>query len=545
MEFVKYLALLLCITAQLTQLSAQPLAPLLAKSDLFTYFNPSAANLPAGASNVSKGIIHLNSFENNLDGLPGASGTAFLIRTFRDDDKICMCMTGSQVLKAWTPDTYPLRPGGPPVVPFPLPGDRIDLNTDIYMNYLGHDSISGGERYNAVSSFSKAFLGNVTLLQYYLGDSMDRKDAALILVDKSQLPSANFAMLGYDFVKDVELRDPYYTISHSHAFPQRISNQLEVTGTTAVENQLEEISFEAYRPYSVAFQSEGAPLLTNQPAPQTSVVHAILAAVTAPNNYFNSPLIPNGPVRRFYYGSGFGEVFKATNIGVLEAAIRKHCWKKADSTLISTRGDYKQLAIVDNSSKTAAYGRNAAITSTSDLTTASSSLFSESASNIEITRLNANVCNVSGFNLPSIHPGNNIPWVITLASKEINVSSDFSYTASGTSKLELSAVVFAASTALTTQQRNTQSESAFTEENTLFKIYPNPSASGMFYVSLPAAGQFSVTVYSMDGREVYHSRCETNPFKIQLPSVAKGSYVVNVYNVGDEKLAYTQLLLYL
>jgi len=505
---------------QMFAVNGQPVnLPVESRPDLFTYFNPAATNIPFEAVNVSKAIIHLNSFIDEWTPSTGAKASAFLIRTFRDDNKICMCLTGHQIKE--------LIPNGTPIV-----GNPVPFNSDIYMDYLGEDEIVNGAHHNKTINFSKAFLSAVTLMAYY-GDVQGGKDAALVLIDKNQLPSALVGTLGYDFDDNNWANSTYYSIGHPNNYPQRIADDFVFQ-----QDQGSSVQLSGQLPYAVGFGNSGSPLLT-RPAAAAGSVKGIFSQASGYQNYLGH-LKSDFSTNYFQYATtGY-----FTKLGVLETAIRNHCWKKADSAGIAANGSYRQTITVDNSSTVNAYHRDFTLSSASSLTQSSSSLFSESSSDEEYSRLNADNCSVGGFLLPTTYPGGNKPWRVTIAAQQVNVSPDFSYTASGNAELELSTVVVSATSTQTARLTDSQSNNIADKNNSLFTVYPNPSTSGIYHIKLPANGEFSVVVYSLGGSEIYRASCNANPFTIQLPQTARGTYVLNIYAKENQAPRSSQLIIY-
>lgn len=520
---IKKRSLLKCVCGslgfmfQMLTINAQPInLPIESRPDLFAYFSPVATNSPLKAADVSKAIIHLNSFIDEWTPGTGAKASAFLIHTFRDDNKICMCLSGHQVKTLFT--------NGSPIVGSPAP-----FNSDIYMDYLGEDEIVNGEYQNKTINFSKAFLSSVTLLAYE-GDVQGGKDAALVLIDKNQLPSALIGTLGYDFDDNNWASSGYYCIGHPNNYPQRIADNLAFQ-----QDQVFSVQLSGRLPYAVGFGNSGAPLLT-RPVGVAGTVKGIFSQASGYQNFLGH-LKSDFSTNYFQYAT----TSYFTKMSVLEAAIRNHCWKKSDSTRISVNGSYKQTISVDNSNVVNAYSRYFTLSSASSLTQSSSSLFSESSSDEEYSRLNANNCSVGDFSLPTTYPGGSKSWRVTIAAQKINVFSGFSYAASGSAELELSAVVIGSSAA---RQTNSQSPVMPEENNALFEVYPNPSSSGIYHLKLPAGGTFLVVVNSLEGREIYRASCNANPFTLQLPQIARGTYVLNVYTKEDLLLRSSRLIIY-
>lgn len=525
-KWSKQVALLFFILVQINRATAQLLYPAESRPDIFTFFTPGlSATNPANSDMISKGVAFLST--PNGDG----DGTSFIIRTFRDDNKVCMCLTGHQIVD------YTQR--------IDRSGNRIALvNSDIRMNYLGADSLNNGINYTSIRNFSKSYIRQATVLEVPASPH-NTVDAALILVDQNNLPADEYAMLGYSFEDAYWDRPEYwYSIGHSHGYPQRIVDN--ATYTDQFANSPAYLTLLSPKPYAIAEGASGSPVMIRLNTVATPV-KAILSEGTYDRAYtgsFYSHFNWGWWPRRF----DFFTKFSATKISVLEQAIRKHCWKKNDSAAISTSQSYRQTILVDNRASSNPYQQNTSLTSAIPLTTPSVALFQESLPECRTSRLHANTCDMAGFVLPTTYPGDNQDWQVTVSAKQINVGNDFNYTASGNSELELSTVVFFTNTAVSSAARRTEdipSTANGNKRDQRFNVYPNPSPDGIFNIILPVTGQFNVTVSTLDGKNVYQSNCTANPFQVSLANRARGSYVLNVYDAQlNNKVIFTELIIY-
>lgn len=524
----KYCLVLSCMMI-VGYVAAQPInLPIESRPDIYTYFNPQAQNLPADAFSASKAVVHVNSYSADVERAVGTSGSAFLIRTFRADNKICMCLAGHQIA-----DLFP--EGG-----IPIAGSAINLNSDIYMNYLGKDSAAGGNHFDQPVSFSKAFVGSVKLLDYYFDESTE-KDAALVLIDSRKLPAQSFVTLGYDFADNAWSSTSFYNIGHPHNYPQRIADQL-----TMQQVGINSVKFTNQLPYATGPGSSGSPLIIR--SGNSGTVRGILSQGFH-QPFFMSFSKATGEAYNYKYSTNP----QFTKIRILESAIRKHCWNKSDSAAISGNQSYKQMLTVDNSTAINPYAQNYSISGTAGLTASAGALFRESASDIEITRLHAANCSVSGdFSLPVTYPGSTKPWQVEIAAKEINISpgatTGFDYTASGSSELELSSVVIGTSPVSQSTISGGFSPSLPslpTTADTRFAVFPNPAPDGIFSVAFPDNGPYDLKVTSMDGKELLHTSVTSNPYTLYLPNIApRGTYVMTVHLGSGYKPVYKTMIVY-
>lgn len=497
------------------------------RTDLFTYFVPGGAVMPYGSDLASKSIVHLNTGVPLGEAGPNATnGTPFLIRTFLEDtpdsNKVCMCLAGHHITTAFTPQT-------------PVAGDMVPFNSLVYMDYLGDEAVNAsGQKLNRVTHFSKGYISTAKLLAYR--DAPFNGDYALVLVDKRELPSLSFAELGYDFDNlDIWRNNIFYSLGHPWNYPQRISDNLQLDslfiGTTRLS---------AVLPYAAAPGYSGAPVLVRPQNPGEPVVATALLSRLYPEQQ-DSFLDLSGQKRMY------GLSLQASKLNLMEQAIRTHCWNKRDSADISATGSYKRSVTIGNANTGNAFNQNWSLGTTSALISASTSLFpSDPSQSLKITRLNANICNFTGFFLPSIYPAENKSWQTIIAAKEINLSSDFRYDASGISELNLTTVVISAPMSSTSKQLSGLAETQATgnEIGSLFTVYPNPSPNGLFYLQTPVGKSYRTEVLTLDGKTVYHSSCTGNPCQLQLSSVARGSYLLTVYAVPGNEPVYKKIIVY-
>jgi len=491
------------------------------RPDLFTFFNPLAANIPAGSATASKGVIFINSYNESLNQFTGTSGSAFLIWTNRDDHKICMCLTGHQIKE--------LYPNSEPIV-----GGTISFNSNITTDYLGYDSLDGGVNYTAVQKgYATSFLSTAQLVAYSYDPTAGGQDMAMLLINPGDLASDNPTLLGYDFRNVTSASEVCYSLAHPLKYPQRILDSLRFVSSN--DNVVE---MSTRLPYGGAPGASGAPLITSLATVSGfGVVKGILARGV---NEVPFPSRVRG--RSNTITALYGVNSRYTKMSLLEPAIRQHCWKKSDSAAISLNSQYKQTATIDNKGRTAPYNQDFNLQGVSNLTIASGAVFSElSSDNLQLTRLNAKHCNISSFTLPVNYPQTNKPWLITVAAKQIDVSN-FEYAASGESEMNLASIVIDnISTTQRVAQSDAQQQQVFLNDS--FNVYPNPSPSGMFQVLTPATAYFRVAVFTMDGRNVYRSGTTGGITQLRLANLLHGNYVLVVYN-NQGKTVFKQVLVH-
>lgn len=484
--------------------------------DLFTFFNPTAANIPPGSALASKGVIFLSSSGISTENI--IDGTAFLINSNREDKKYCMVLAGHAIKSRY--------PGGTPIV-----NSAVHFNAYIYMDYLGRDSSSQGFNYTAINNFSKTYLSTGVLVAYAFDDINDGRDYALVLVNPFQLPSASFVGLGVDFSDINWAADSYYSEGFPLNYPLRLSDNLNLT-----ENGANTAVMETRLPYALGPGFSGGPLLARTAS--GPVAKGLMVSAQDMQRFIGSYRGNDA----LYYLFKYTTKARFTKMSQLESAIRSNCWKKSDSANISVNELYKQAVTVANTPGMSAYSQNYILNSAAGLTEASAPVISETYPGGElVTNLHAGLCTIGGFTLPdNLNAGQ--PWIVTVAAKQINVT-DLNYTPTGQSELDLAAVVIGSS-ASTSRQLSTQED--LLQENGVtqrFHVYPNPSSTGVFYVSGPATENYLIEVFSMAGQSVYRSHTSGTATAMQLSGLSRGTYLLRILDSHGKRL-FTQEIIY-
>lgn len=536
-SFKIHVSLLLFLLCRVLETAAQPTnSPLSALPDIFTYFTPLAPDMPSGSNMASKAIVLLNrGFPTtgtiSSKWLKGADGTAFFIRTFLDNspdpndaNKICMCLSGHQITNLF-PDGLT-----------PSASTNLLIYSDIYMSYLGEAAVDAqGNSINRTTRFAKSYMRGAKLLEY-IDNGTD--DIALLMVDKRDLPAAWIGTLGYDFENSNSSwsDNTFYTLAHPHYYPQRITDNETVT--SVAENF---VNLASAPPYAGAPGGSGAPLLVRSTTDNSPVVRGVIAKGKDDLSFADL----NG------YTYPYGFISTATKIRLLEQAIRNHCWNKRDSSVIASSESYRISVSRDNTSTTDAYSQNVSINNVSALTTTSASLYTETIGNTASTHLHGQVCTIAGFNLPAYHPTSNGAWQVAIACKEINMNTEFSYTASGDAALELSSVVIETTTSSSRQTDSVGSISTTNQHKKegLAKIYPNPSSTGIFNISVPTGisdipQDYQLQVASSDGRIVYKGKIQRGTeTTVDIHPNATGTYFVFVID-NKEAIIFREAIIY-
>jgi hypothetical protein len=518
------LKLLLFYTIILQHAQAQPLnIPKGSYPEYFTYFTPGNDDFPLHADVASKGVVMLDGSVTDRVN----HGTAFLIRTFRDDDQVCMCLTAHQV-----PDQVPI-------------GSSFSFNKFLYQNYLGADSVVEGLEFNSTTGYSRGYLSRATLVER-IDDSVNNKDIALLLINKHMLIGP-YVQLGYGFDSTALWADGHsYAIGHPYGYPQRISDPLDIVNSPINTTSVNLLTTDV--PYSTGPGGSGSPVLKrpeNAGAPWY-VRGVASTAVFAPGDILSLSEVDDYDDDQLQYSTDI----EVNNISLLEQAIRKHCWKKVDSANISAGKLYKQFLAVDNPATP--YSQSYTLSSASGVSTAAAA--NEQQGSLLASLLNANLCNISGFTLPTIYPGSTYPWVVTIAGKQVDVGTNFSYDALGNSELHLASVVIGNTVSVASKPivkviDLSQQETDTDTVTAGFSVYPNPSSNGIFYISFPTAYEkkgYRIVVYSIDGRQIYKAEdiIGKKPYRLELGAQSHGSYLLGIYKLQSGEKVLSQTIIY-
>ncbi|GAA4458543.1 T9SS type A sorting domain-containing protein [Rurimicrobium arvi] len=503
------------------------LMPRKSRPDMFTFYEDNNVNMPAGSNLVSKSVVYLHGVSPSLPNSDiYGSSTFFLIRTFRDDDFVCACMTGHQVKT--------LNGGLVPTVP-----SDIDISNVIAMNYKSRDVYYPGDpsAYVGPHEAASAYLSDVHLVSYFYEpvSGGTGNDAALVLIDKRQLPSAAFATLGYDFSTiNSQTTQSFFTISHPLSYPQRLSNNLLYD-----EDANNWVDFRFQKPFAEGPGSSGAPLVNSS----TISAQGILAAGV--NQTLFSEMDVGGRMEDYTYET----MARFTRMSLLESAIKEHCWKNANKAEIQSLSIYKQSVEVSNANIALLRSRDAAIASATDISGSSASFTGTSINGKKVTQLTANNCTIGSFALPVVYPGTTAtPWRVVVSANQVDVNAGFSYAASGISEMDLTTIetyTRSATSRLADAAADTASNSSDGNSGVVsgFKLFPNPSPDGIFFLELPAAEKdvvYTGSVMSVDGKllqQLDHMQGGTK-VSFNLSQQPRGMYLLNVHD-PEGRLVFT------
>jgi hypothetical protein len=450
-----------------------------------------------------------------------SSGTAGLISTFRKDSLVCLITTAHEAKS--------LNGGVLPGI-----GEPIYINSDIYMNYLGTDSISQNTHYTKIKSYKKGFLSVGILGGYVFEEDSTTADIALLLIERTQLPVSDPVAVGYTTDNNNEPDSSYYMLSHAHFYPQLLSNNLAITGKTPTYWDLQ-----TALPDAAGHGSSGA-LLIKKPSNALSPWYAcgVQSSLTEEEIHLDT---------EHFVATTYSTKPRITRIDVLASAIKKYCWQ-GDSAKVSLSGSYKIAQQIDNTSALNPYTQERSFTAAADLTSSTGTTSKPIGSAVQSSYTKCSTCNLGAFAMPVTYPGNNRAWkAVIVAPQQINVYPGFSFDATGQSELHLSSVIIGSTTSTISKSipiNISGNRDSLKAEN--FVVYPNPSGDGVFYISFPgsAAGGL-LTLSSMEGKQIYKGNMgNTNPYKLELSSLSKGTYVLNIYHPKTGEILFNKLIVY-
>jgi len=495
----------------------------------FKYYTPGVTTLPLSLQEVPKGVIGIEGGAHfgSSGRLHPQGGTGFLIRTFRNDNKVCFC-TAKHVLSEAQ-----------------LIGDEFDL--DGYWKYYGRPNPNASQYNQVLTGYHSVFNGVVV-------SDID-EDAVLLLIDKEDIPVANYSMLGYDFAATLPRDAKVAAFHHPLGMTMRIADSL---GSNPLRDGGDFDDANGTRFYTISppernftsVGSSGAPLINRDPN-NTSVVGIVISGLFSPG-------MPDVTIDDDeYVGRDANIIFDgeqgSVKIRMLEDAIRYHCWKNRTQQDLLSSGDYKKSLIVSNAAFLDHYGMMRTINGTGSL---------QSLRDADYTADNPGSTLVTGLSISasgSIDPAGDLNLQkIYLKAPVVSCNNSFSYTASGNQQLQINAVTLEP-TSTTSRVLGDSSQTATDPlgygvaqsdmPGLAVAVYPNPSPSGIFSVELhPAAdgpqADYFLEVYANNGAMILREPvgiAQLHTFNIS--NQARGSYLL-VFRDKKGNILLRKLLTY-
>ena len=521
-----FVLLLFCQSIASSQPIAMPTVPRGAYTRYFGYAAAGLSGMPIGEPMPADAIIGIRPylyFPSPLvssDSIRGSNATGVFLYTDPLKDEVCMCTAGHTFEGVL--------------------GTQVVF--DGYMKYRGKP-FDADTRYNETISGYKSTITATIVARLYSSDA----DIALLLVPKTMLPISNFTSMGYSFDAVNQAGALYYTLHHTSGSPLRLADYLQYDPAHSANRSASQFVFTNFGNNAIGPGSSGAPLIYKGSTWQ--YVTGVLGGAAAPLN--DETLIPQNELieedalriasRRIRYA----RTIFATKISILENLIRKHCWPKGgDSSVLAQSGNYKKVAVVDNIEEWQQFQNNLTLDKIAQLNMMSSQSYKRNNPGwlfLKAATLNISCPVVADTNSKNIYG----------LATTIHLTDGFSYTATGDNTFQMNPVVveprssaarsnFAAAKAL----NNTPLNNAPAVPPAGYKVKPNPSATGIFDITVPeATKKYSITVTALDGKLVDQKNIPAGGhIQVDISGSVHGQYVLNVYN--DNNIVYTTLLVY-
>ena len=517
-------------------------APKGAYANYFNYYDSLNPAMPLGAALTSDAIMGIGALLVRQDPfrlIPGF-GTGFLITSDRTDGKVCLCTAGHLI------NDLPTTPAG-------------NISLTVYMKYTGRANASDPRFNETISGWKSIVHARVIGHFYSPGNNREDADASLMLVDPAEFPRQQFATLGVDFTELYNSGSglpstsytTYYTMGHPHNMAQRVQNLFRRNGfyrspVTFLLRPVDGIGNALAIGYSGspviytggAEQTPPGPFVTGISVGVDSSFHPIPAAELVGTDLTGNIIISYALLSNQF----------ATKIAVLKELILKECWNRKSRQELDVNKNYRASVIIDNSIGRAEFNPTRTVASAADLTAAASPNYGKAnPGNVLVKGLTVT------FSCPVV-PDANSKNIYVLAPTT-HLTNGFSYTAIGdnvfevnTAALEPMGVIPAAArnhfTAADLLSNAAPKQKAAT--SSLFKVRPNPSATGIFKITVPVSEtnkKYTITVTATDGKVVAQKNIPAGrDIQVDISNKARGIYVLKVYE--NTNVVYTTQLVY-
>jgi hypothetical protein len=495
----------------------------------FKYYSPAATDMPAGAGLVSDALM-LMSIPVQDFPLAIETQTAFIINSYREDNKVCVCASGHGV-QQWNIGQH---------------------YADIYTKYMGeYVPVPAATLYGALSSSLKSTVHFDLVAK---ADDDASGDWAVLLVSPDELPGG-YGQLPYVFNNLLYPNTPagkYYSMHHAWAMPQRVSDSLSYA--TGMFRQFSTsspfVTLDAHparvNPGGMGASTSGAPIMNSYLLPPAVVgIYRGTRFGLTPQVVVPQSEVPPYDLQRFNYPDNFkysnsAVAFTKFSAPALMAAIKKHCWATKDSAAIENDTRYKTGVRQANTQQVNEFGTSRTVTSQSGLATAADQSYGESNPGAALLKASTLIISCPLATSATLQQ-------ISGLAKEVVLNSGFEYTATDSYWLDMNIVVSEPGSSTISRPvpiNISRNRDTLKAEN--FVVYPNPSGDGVFYISFPgSAAGGHLTLSSMEGKQIYKGNMgNTNPYKLELSSLSKGTYVLNIYHPKTGEILFNKLIVY-
>lgn len=492
----------------------------------FRYFDPTGSGMPRNSVRSCNGVVGIETFryyEGDVDGC----GTAFFIRTRRNDGKICL-ITAGHVIDQLKID--------------PEIGDKISF--EIYLKYFGKDN----NGYSQTTSGIHATVIDAVLAGYQLEPELlpgsnvpTAVDYAILLVDKEVLPAKIVTALGYDLNTEPSATQHYYTLGHSHASPMRIAD--DPAFISADHDFL--VKLRGSGNNNTAGGHSGAPVFYKNETGNTDAVAGIMIQAWEKDQYIpERELIGDDRLMPVGYSPTIGYF----RLSFIADEIREFAQAAAGAAQTSTSDPFLESEEVDNIANWNAFQVAASASNLADLNGISSTKYATENPGSKLVRAKSLTMNFAY--LPASSSQNMVTKCLT---SQANLENGFSFTAGSNTEFSIYSVVpEPASTAIsrsTTDTAMEQSE-AMPDQYDLAGgyVYPNPSHTGIFTAVLTgnaAASQenYVLKVFTSTGKLVYESPVTPDTqIRFDIHKWPPGTYLAIIKNESGQILLRRQLL---
>jgi len=504
-----------------------PGAPRGAFVDYFENFPDVVSTIPNGDI-VSSAIVGMRSIGPNffpIDPL-GSKSTGFFIRTFRNDDKICMCMSGKMAAS------------------FQGLGLTALVNRnfvfDGYLNYLGQATITVPTLNNITSVSRVPFLAEIVAMKYDRA-AIGGSDIALVLIDKARIPMGTYGLLGYDFTLNADTTSLFYIVSHPLGAPQKFSGFYKFNPNVPIVSNFFFLRNSTIYTSYTALGSEGAPILKiGQGNLDSSVVGSYVTSLTETQIPPDLVSQTDGS-RTFYYRPGA----VGTLMSVIRNEIIANCWQNKTVQELTTSGEYKHSVQTANAPRYNDFSRPIAFTTDFSYNPFVDAGYVRDHPGSVLLKgsVISFACNIT--------PTAATNEIYVLGSQQIELNPGFSYTATGTNLLALDPVLLGAS-----------SSSSFTRnieilpEHVLdtididnrsrnYSVYPSPS-TGIININTANNDQsYLVSIFNMAGELVFKDDV-AKAGKRQLNVTTKtpsGMYILQLKTKEGKKIKIWKIII--
>lgn len=497
-----------------------------AYSKYFRYFDQTGSGMPRNSVRSCYGVVGIETYryyEGDADG----SGTAFFIRTRRNDGKICL-ITAGHVIDQLKID--------------PEIGDKISF--EIYLKYFGKDN----NGYSQTTSGIHATVIDAVLADYQLEPELlpgsnvpTAVDYAILLVDKEMLPAKIVTTLGYDLNTEPSGSQHYYTLGHSHASPMRIAD--DPTFISADHDFL--VKLRSSGNNNISGGHSGAPVFYKNEAGNTDAVAGIMIQAWEKDQYVPAGELVGDDRSKIV---GYSPTIGYFRLSFIADEIREYAQATTGATQTSTSDPYLESEDVDNTANWNAFQVAVSASTLADLNGVSSTKYATENPGSKLVRARSLTMN---FAYLAASSSQNM--VTKCLTSQTNLENGFSFTAGSNTEFSIYSVVpepASTSTARSTTDTAMEQSEAVPDQYDLAGgyIYPNPSHTGIFTAVLTGnatatQNHYVLQVFAATGKLVYESPVtQDTQIRFDIHNEPAGTYLALLKDNSGRILLCKQLI---